>query len=118
MEILMADAKDVPLNPTEAAKRAMMELTQSAMRNPTLPRLYANAFGIAASSTDVSLVLSSNGLPLAIIEIAWGSAKGLVDDLTTLIQAYEKHTKQKIKSPGELQPAIIQMMTEKNAKRL
>jgi hypothetical protein len=71
-----------------------------------LPRFYANGLGLAGTATDVIMVLFHNGQPVCAINLAFPTAKGLVEDLTVALNDIEAALNQPIKTPRETAEGI------------
>jgi hypothetical protein len=96
------NARVGPLSPQDVERRNQEQLVQAALRMGTVPKFYANSFGIAQTSTDVSLVVLMNGQPVGTVSLSYITAKSLVADLGAVIDKFEKATGQKIKTIGEV----------------
>jgi hypothetical protein len=104
--------------PPEIMKQINQAAAQAALRGNTLPRAYANGFGIAITSTDLSIIFNVGGSAFSVIDLAYGTAKDLARSLANAIESYEKAVGQTVKTPSELQEAMTKVMTEANARQI
>jgi|SRR5579872_2783974 len=51
--------------------------------------LYANAFGIVQSASDISIILIQNGAPIGLLALSYQTAKSLGAHITRAVQEYE-----------------------------
>ena|ERR1019366_7823723 len=77
-----------------------------ALRNPMVPKLYTNHYGVVRGVHDVSLVLSQNGGPAGIVLMSYPLAKSLAKAMTEAIEGYEKSVQQTIPDVAMLEEAL------------
>ena len=80
---------------TPAAPDLAQQL-QALLRAP-VPRLYANGLGTATSAADIAVIFLTNDVPTAIINMSWTTAKSLVQDVSKMIDQFEKSSSQQVK---------------------
>lgn len=112
--MVMSDKPD-----PSAARAQAAQIAAAAMMNPNLPRIYANGFTLGISASEVGIILQINNTPIAIIDLAFPTAQSLVKNVAQLIEAYERATETRVKTPEELKGAMARITEEaKNAKLL
>jgi hypothetical protein len=85
---------------------AQAQLMGAAFRNPMVPKLYGNLMVIGQSASDVSIIVATNGVPNAVVSMSYITAKSLIDDLSTAVEAVEKATGSAIPSIREITPKL------------
>lgn len=96
-----ATSAPVPTPNQDEERERQARLIQTALNSP-IPKFYANSFGLAQSSSDLSLVLLLNNQPVGTINMSYITAKSLVHDLNGLINSIEKAAKQEIQTIGQM----------------
>ena len=74
----------------------------NAMAAP-IPRFYMNGFVFGQSFSDIALVMQLNGMPSAVVNMSFTTAKSLAQDLNALITNFEQATSHQIMSMGDVQ---------------
>lgn len=70
----------------------------AALGNPTVPKLYANTFGIVVHPTDLALMFGQAGAIAGVVSLNYSVAKTLAAKLQEAISSYEKVTGLEVKS--------------------
>jgi hypothetical protein len=78
-----------PSIPTEAQQQQMQAVLQA-----PIMRLYANGFMMGQSAADIVIALLVNGVPSAVLNLSYMSAKTLQNNLAKLISEFERVTGQ------------------------
>ena len=86
------------------------ELMQTALRGG-VPQFYANAVGVAQTSSDVSLVLLVNGNPAGILSMSYTTAKTLTTELDKALNNFEKATGVVLRTAQDLDKDLRKIMT-------
>ena len=77
-----------------------------AVGSPSVPKIYANGFIIGQSTTDISVVLQTNGSVSAVINVSFTTAKSLAIELDKAIKSFEQITRQKLLTIEEITTAM------------
>lgn len=75
---------------------------QTAIASSNIPKIYANGFICAQTTSDVFVVLQANGQTNAILNLSYTAAKSLANDLKQMIVALEKQTGHQIMTVNEI----------------
>jgi hypothetical protein len=87
----------------------------AALRSPMIPRLYANSFGIGQTAADLTLIFVTNGSPTGSVSMSYPVAKQLVELLQGTLDNIESAMKQKVLSATDIEKALQDVMSKKNA---
>ena len=82
-------AGQIPPEPNPAAAALAQQQLQALLSNPMVPRFYGNAFAIAQTSADMSVIVLANGAAAGILSMSYSSAKSLVDEMDKAIRNFE-----------------------------
>jgi hypothetical protein len=82
-------AGQIPPGQNPAAAALAQQQLQALLSNPMVPRFYGNAFAIAQTSADMSVIVLANGAPAGILSMSYSSAKTLLDEMNKAIQNFE-----------------------------
>jgi hypothetical protein len=63
-----------------------------ALANPTVPKIYANTFGVVIHPTDLAITFGQAGVITGIVALNYIIAKTLATKLQEAIAAYERNT--------------------------
>jgi hypothetical protein len=89
-------------------------MIQAALRGP-VPRFYANSIAIGQSPVDVALVMFANGGAIGTVNIAYPTAKQLIDDLQKAITFIETATGEKIRPISDINNDLNSQMSKIDA---
>jgi hypothetical protein len=111
-------AETVQSSATEAAEAAAQaQMMSVAFRNPMVPKLYGNLVVIAQTASDVSLIVTTNGNPVGIVNLSYVTAKSLIEDLSNAVATLEKATDGPVATIREISVKMQTIMdTTKNVK--
>jgi hypothetical protein len=101
----------------EAAKAQQLQIMQTALRG-AVPRFTANSCGVAQTASDLALVLISNNLPVATVNMSYPTAKLLSSELLKAIKKYEKLTQHEIEDYNQVANKMREQMEKENAKSI
>src|SRR4051794_11382152 len=73
---------------------------------PSVPRIYANGFGLGLTNADANLVLQQNGQPIALVFLSYTLAKTLSLRLGRLVAEWETRTGQQLMTTDKLDAAF------------
>jgi len=79
-----------------------IQLFQNAIASPNTPKIYVNGFVTGQTPADVFVILQLNGIPSAVMNMSFTSAKSLAEDLGNLIKAIEASTNHNIMTIKEV----------------
>jgi hypothetical protein len=116
MEQPMIDTPNQP-PPSAAQEQQQRILMQQALRGP-IPRFYANQCLVAQTSSDLSIVMTSNGVPGGTLSMSYETAKSLVRDLAKTISNFENATGREVQTIEEISLAMAKIMGGTNATKL
>ena len=71
-----------------------------------VPKLYGNAMVIGQSASDLSIIVVTNGNPNAVVSMSYITAKTLIEDLSSAVEAVEKALGTPIQTIRELAPKM------------
>lgn len=77
-----------------------------AMMRTQMPRIYANGFGLAQSSSDITIFALHNNLPVGMVSMSYISAKSLLKDLTEAIGEIEAALGQSLPTMEEVSRSL------------
>jgi hypothetical protein len=66
-----------------------------------VPKIWANGFILAQTASDMSVVFLTNNTPSTVLSMSYVSAKTLRNELTKLIESFEKLTGQTVSTIEE-----------------
>lgn len=101
----------------EAAKAQQLQIMQTALRG-AVPRFTANSCGVAQTASDLALVLISNNVPVAAVNMSYPTAKLIAAELQKAINKYESITKHEIEDYNDVANKMRELMERDNAKSL
>lgn len=115
----MVDAKSDRMLSSDAMQSQLDNSAMySAMRNPDVPHVYANNIGLALTATDISVAFGQSSAPAVVVDLAFGTAKFLGQQLLAIVQEFETATGTQVKSPNELRGAMEKLMKARDARRI
>lgn len=83
-------------------EKGVRETIEKVLHDPTIPKLYANTFAAGYSPSDVYMVLSQNGEPVAVVNMSFTTAKSLQQALGATISRLEALTDHVIMTMDEV----------------
>src|ERR1700693_6005534 len=96
--------------PSSAPQRPLLapdQLQVQAWMNSPAVRIYTNGFGIAQTNADISVIMLLNGMPTAIANMSFISAKSLMEELQKAIKVLEDALGQPVPSMGDVAAKLI-----------
>lgn len=87
-------------------KDKITNLIINAVKNPEIPKTYANGFSCALGIGDVSVMLQRNGEPIEVLNLSYTVAKTLSIKLQDLISYLENKSKNTIMSTDEIEKIV------------
>lgn len=90
----------------EIARHQQEAMAQAALSGGA-PRIYANGFIIAQTSSDIAVIMMSNSAVIGVLNMSHISAKSLSAELAEAVRNFEKATHQKVKTLAEVQEALM-----------
>jgi hypothetical protein len=108
-----APPRDLPTR-TEITPQQQNAMVQAALRG-AMPRFYANSIVVAQSPVDVALVMFANGGPVGTVNIAYPTAKQLIDDLQKALALIEAAIGEKIRPIRSIDEALKAEIDNPNA---
>lgn len=93
---------------TEKAKdsETTHEPLETARRDPSIPRIYANGFTVGLTNADVSIVLQLSGQPVALLNISYTLAKTLAQKVGGVVSAFEEAIDEHLVTTDEVSEAL------------
>lgn len=70
--------------------------TKETFNNPLIPKIYANSYLAGTSSSDAYIILQTNGMPTAVLNMSYTFAKSLQQTLGRMISEFEATTDHEI----------------------
>lgn len=103
--------------PGSSASPQQQQLLLNALHSQ-IPSIYANGFGIISSASDLSLVMMINNNPVAVVSVAYTTAKSMMDDIAKALNQYERATKTKVKTINEIAEDLKTVLGESGVRKL
>jgi hypothetical protein len=103
------------VDPSTAIPQEQIALAQSAYRMP-IPRLYSNGFITGQTASDIAIVLLTNGVPSATLNLSYESAKSLVKDLSQVVKNHERVTGHPVTDIAENTQKMTSILGEAHVK--
>jgi hypothetical protein len=97
--------------PETGAHRQRIE---AAVNAPNVPKYYVNGFANSLSSSDIIVVLETNGLPTAVLNMSYTVAKTLSQKLGVLVANLETLTGREMLTTDEIGTAISEDNVKEN----
>jgi hypothetical protein len=88
------------------AKKTPAHMMQKALRDPDIPKLYANAFECALGTGDVALLLRNADKTVGIVNVSYTVAKTLSRRLNELITFLESKSGNPIMTSEQVEKAL------------
>lgn len=90
---------------TEDIKKLEEELNK-AIKNPEIPKVYANGFMTAIGIGDITILLKNSGKPIAVLNLSYTVAKTLSIKLGGLISQLESSTGNTIMTTDDIKKSL------------
>lgn len=82
--------------------------------SPQIVKLYANGFSIVMSNSDVSILLTHNNAPAAVLNLSYTTAKSLFEKVSESIKVLEKKSGQPIMTSDDIGQFLQDDLNDKN----
>jgi hypothetical protein len=92
-----------PVNPQTIPQAALQALTSG-----QVPKVYANGSALAATPSDLTMILMDGPSPVVAVTLTYTTAKSMAHDLNQAIKNYEEKTGDKVRQISELVPLFAQ----------
>jgi pyruvate/oxaloacetate carboxyltransferase len=96
-----ADGTKQMADPVRQSLEQQQQMIQAWLHAP-VPRFYANGIAVASTASDIAIVFTMNGAPSSILNLSFGTAKSLTEELTRTLADLEKATGQEIKTINQV----------------
>jgi len=95
----------------------IVTLIDESMKNPEVPKIYANGFVAATGQGDIIVCLQQNGYPTAMLNLSFTLAKTLSLKLGETIKILEEKTGNTIMTSDEVSKAILLNENKESGKK-
>jgi pyruvate/oxaloacetate carboxyltransferase len=92
-------------DPVRQSPEQQQQMIQAWLHSP-VTRLYANGLAVASTASDLAIIFTMNGAPSSILNLSYGTAKSLVEELSKVLADLEKATGQEIKTINQVTEAL------------
>ncbi len=92
--------------------KKIAEMVDNAVKDPDVPKLYANGFITGIGKGDISITLQRNAQPVAVLNLSFTVAKTLALKLGTVINDLEDKAQTEILTTEQFNKAFIEKPSE------